>query len=99
MKVYYVGRSYRTNAVGEYNPKTKELIVKKGSVVSENIASFKMAESVRALRKENVDRNGVLKRDLLFRSPSYAAAFVTGFSANGLTAWRIDNKTRLKDIL
>lgn len=99
MKVFFVGRSYRTNAVGEYNPKTKELIVKKGSIVSENVVSFKAAESVKKLRKENVDRNGVLKRDLLFKSPSSAAAFVTGYSANGLTSWRIDNKTKLKDMM
>lgn len=33
-----------------------------------------------------IDINGILKEDLLFTSPSYAAMFVIGKSANGLTS-------------
>ena len=35
-----------------------------------------------------VDGNGILKEDMLFTSPSYAAMFVIGKSANGLTSWK-----------
>ena len=31
---------------------------------------------------------GVLQEDVLFFSPSYAAMFVIGKSANGLTIWK-----------
>lgn len=38
-----------------------------------------------------IDINGILKEDLLFTSPSYAAMFVIGKSANGLTSTNIFN--------
>ena len=48
--------------------------------------------------KAQLDEKGVLLEDLLFSSPSYAAMFVIGKSANGLTSWKtIDGKT-LKSI-
>ncbi len=49
-------------------------------------------------QKASIDANGFLLEDVLFRSPSYAAAFVIGGHVNGLTAWEtLDGKT-LKDI-
>ena len=41
-------------------------------------------------RKVNVI-DGVLQEDVLFSSPSYAAMFVIGKSANGLTSWKDDD--------
>ncbi|MCR5087995.1 MAG: GIY-YIG nuclease family protein [Oscillospiraceae bacterium] len=41
-----------------------------------------------------IDEDGMLKEDMLFTSPSYAAMFVIGKSANGLTSWKTaDGKT------
>lgn len=48
-------------------------------------------------RKVNVI-DGVLQEDVLFSSPSYAAMFVIGKSANGLTSWKVDNGHSLKEI-
>lgn len=42
--------------------------------------------------------DGVLQEDVLFSSPSYAAMFVIGKSANGLTSWKDDEGRSLKDI-
>lgn len=42
--------------------------------------------------------DGVLQEDVLFSSPSYAAMFVIGKSANGLTSWKDENGCSLKDI-
>jgi len=42
--------------------------------------------------------DGVLQEDVLFSSPSYAAMFVIGKSANGLTSWKDENGRSLKDI-
>jgi hypothetical protein len=45
-------------------------------------------------KKANIDENGILQEDMLFTSPSYAAMFVIGKSANGLTSWKtFDGKT------
>lgn len=45
-----------------------------------------------------IDTNGILKEDLLFTSPSYAAMFVIGKSANGLTSWKTQNGKTLKSL-
>ncbi|NOU78009.1 DUF4357 domain-containing protein [Paenibacillus sp. LMG 31459] len=45
-----------------------------------------------------IDDNGVLTRDILFGSPSYAAAFVVGGHANGLTEWKTSDGRKLKDV-
>ncbi len=42
--------------------------------------------------------DGVLQEDVLFSSPSYAAMFVIGKSANGLTSWKDENGRSLKEI-
>lgn len=41
---------------------------------------------------------GVLQEDVLFFSPSYAAMFVIGKSANGLTSWKDEDGHSLKKI-
>ena len=44
--------------------------------------------------KAQLDEHHILQEDLLFSSPSYAAMFVIGKSANGLTSWKtVDGKT------
>lgn len=45
-----------------------------------------------------IDEQGVLQEDLLFTSPSYAAQFVIGKSANGLTSWKTETGKTLKDL-
>lgn len=51
-----------------------------------------------ARQKAKTDEDGVLQEDVLFKSPSYAAAFVIGGHANGLTEWKTDDGKTLKDI-
>lgn len=48
--------------------------------------------------KMNVDNDGNLLEDILFNSPSYAAVFVIGKSANGLTSWKTADGTTLKSL-
>ena len=47
-------------------------------------------------RKARVDESFVLQEDVLFNSPSYAAMFVIGKSANGLTSWNNEAGITLK---
>jgi hypothetical protein len=49
-------------------------------------------------KKANIDENGILQEDMLFTSPSYAAMFVIGKSANGLTSWKTSNGKTLKSL-
>lgn len=42
--------------------------------------------------------NGILQEDMLFSSPSYAAMFVIGKSANGQTSWKTEDGRTLKEI-
>lgn len=49
-------------------------------------------------KKASVDQNGELQEDMLFTSPSYAAMFVIGKSANGLISWKTESGQTLKSI-
>lgn len=45
-----------------------------------------------------IDENGILQEDMLFTSPSGAAMFVIGKSANGLTSWKTPDGKTLKSL-
>lgn len=47
-------------------------------------------------KKASVNEHGILQEDMLFTSPSYAAMFVIGKSANGLTSWKTEDGRTLK---
>lgn len=99
INVYLKHRKY--DATGTFNSETKETIVKKGSVVSEDISTapmFRSANSIRKLRAKSVE-NRILKKDISFKSPSSAANFVTGYSKNGYVTWKNEDGTILKDLL
>ena len=49
-------------------------------------------------KKANVDVENILKENILFSSPSYAAMFVIGKSANGLTSWKTEDGKTLKSL-
>ena len=73
-------------------------VVLKGSHI-ETIDSDSIPTGIKESRqKASVDKSGVLQEDVLFRSPSYAAAFVVGGHANGLTAWTTADGKTLKEI-
>jgi hypothetical protein len=73
-------------------------VVLKGSHI-ETIDSDSIPSGIKDSRKKaHIDENGILQEDVLFRSPSYAAAFVIGGHANGLTEWKTENGKTLKEI-
>lgn len=49
-------------------------------------------------QQTKLDENGILVENMLFTSPSYAAMFVIGKSANGLTSWKDANGNTLKSL-
>lgn len=64
------------------------------SPVDDNTISTALKEQ----RKKASIESGILKEDVLLSSPSYAAMFVIGKSANGLTSWKTSEGRSLKDI-
>lgn len=99
MKVFLVRSKGGISAVGDYNTETKELVVFKGSIVSETISytnRFRGATSINK-RREVYVRDRMVIKDVSFRSASTAANFVTGSSTNGLTAWKTESGMKLKD--
>ena len=73
-------------------------VVLKGTHISPNDDNI-IPAILREQRKGTaLDDNGCLMEDILFNSPSYAAMFVFGKSANGLTSWKTEDGRTLKEI-
>ena len=101
MRLYLTRVRTNIKAEAEFDIEKKEFVVLKGSTISEKIAyseKFRGAKSIEKSRGEGVDGTRVTK-DVLFKSASTAANFVTGASTNGLTAWKDENGKILKQIL
>ncbi|MCW1713327.1 GIY-YIG nuclease family protein [Caenicola nitritireducens] len=73
-------------------------VVLKGSMIYK-IDSDHISPGLKKARDNaSIDKNGILQENVLFLSPSYAAAFVIGRNANGLIAWKNLAGKTLKDI-
>ena len=92
-KITVILESKRYSAIGEY--KDGEITIKSGSKLNptfkENYAFSRKAKEYRE-SSEYVGKDFVLKKDITFSSPSTAAQFVLGYSANGWRCWRTENK-------
>ena len=101
MRLYLKRNKGDISAIGEYDFKTKEMIVLKGSRISDRIAyseKFRGAKTIEKNRATAVDGCNVVA-DIKFKSASTAANFVTGSSTNGLTAWKDESGNKLKDLI
>jgi hypothetical protein len=73
-------------------------VLLKGSQI-ETIDSESIPLSIKEKRRAGFfDAQGILQQDLLFKSPSYAAAFVVGGHINGLAEWKTAEGKPLKDV-
>lgn len=65
----------------------------------ETIDSNSIPTGIKDARKNaKIDDHEILQEDVLFNSPSYAAAFVIGGHANGLVEWKTADGKTLKEI-
>lgn len=90
-------KTAKANAKGR---RTNEgFVVFKGCTISAS-PTKSCPDTILNLRKQHAERidNNILTEDLLFKSPSAAAGFVTYGSANGLIMWTTDDGRTLKDI-
>lgn len=101
MKLYIKRAKSGIDATAEYDRQTRTVTVLKGSRVSATIAhteKFRGSKSIEKSRMEYV-KDCVVLRNAIFKSSSTAANFVTGTSTNGLTTWKNEDGTTLKEIL
>ncbi len=99
------GRLYLTRKVAEVGELEAEglqtsegFVVLSGSHISP-VDDYTAPTAVKEARKRApVDQEWVLQEDMLLTSPSAAAAFVVGKSANGLTSWKTKDGVTLKDL-
>ncbi len=95
---FYLDRTVRNvGKIEARGSQTSEgFVVLKGSHISpldDNTISAVLKEK---RRKASLDEYWVLQEDMLFSSPSSAAEFVIGKSANGLTSWKNGDGITLK---
>ena len=97
----YLKTKAGANAIGEYDQITKTMVVRKGSIVAPGVhtdGKFRSANSVIKYREQYC--NGLkVKQDVIFKSASTAANFVTGRSTNGLVKWKNSDGVILKSLL
>ena len=73
-------------------------VVLKGSIIQKK-DSYSIPQAIKRRREEaDFDGNGILREDCLFNSPSAAAGFVVGGSANGWVEWKTAEGKTLKMI-
>lgn len=100
MKLYINRKKSGIEATCDYNPTDGTFVVLKGSKVSAEIAhseKFRGAGSIEKARA-GVVRNQIVTKDVVFKSASTSANFVTGASTNGLEAWKDENGVSLKEL-
>lgn len=101
MKLYISRPKKGIEAVCEFSPEAKTFTVLQGSRVSTEIAhseKFRGAASILKSRAGSV-KDRIVINDIVFKSASTAANYVTGSSTNGLTAWKNEKGISLKEIL
>lgn len=100
--IFYIERKNRKTGitVKATGQKTKDgFVVFKGSYVAEKDMKV-LYPTVKEIRqKAKVGKDRLLQDDILFSSPSYAAAFVVGGTTNGLVDWKTKDGICLKNLL
>lgn len=99
-KIFYLKRKCGGTEISATCKQTSEgFVVLKGSKIFENTSpNIRDKNVLNARSKKNWDKNGNLLADTLFPSPSAAAMFVAGNSANGLLAWKDENGKTIKQL-
>ena len=100
IKLFAKGAKRNVEASANYINEN-EIIVQKGSKISSQLSIFKMAKDAKNYRNDDklVNDKYIVQQDLVFKSCSAAAQFVSGYSVNGLNYWKDSYGNTLKEIL
>jgi hypothetical protein len=76
------------------------IVVLSGSVIRKDMVPScpDYAKSVREDNKDYIDENNVLQKDILFKTPSGASAFVLGAPTKGNMEWKTEDSKTLKEV-
>lgn len=100
LPLYFTRKSKKSNQTIQASARqtSEGIVLLKGSHI-EMVDSKRIPEKIKKMRKkEGLVVNGILQENLLFNSPSYAAAFVIGGNINGKEYWKDENGHSLNDI-
>jgi len=95
--IFYITR---TNTNAKCRLTSEGIVVLAGSVIRKDLVPS-CPDSVKILRKDNknnIDKDYILLRDILFKTPSGASSFVLGASSNGNIEWKTEDGRMLKDV-
>lgn len=101
MRLYLKNIRSGISAEAEYDFDKRRITVLKGSALSKYVSeakTYKAAYSIKKKRDETV-KDGILITDIEFKSVSAAAGFVTGYSTNGMNAWKNKEGMTIKEML
>lgn len=96
-QLFYIKRS---GANAKCKLTNEGVVVLMGSVIRKDIVPScpNYVISFREENKENINDKFILQKDILFRSPSGASAFVLGASSNGNTEWKNKDGKSIKEV-
>ena len=100
LPLFFTRKSKKSNQTIQASAKqtSEGIVLLKGSHI-EMIDSKSIREKIKKMRKkEGLIVDGILQENILFNSPSYAAAFVYGSNVNGREYWKDEKGRSLNDI-
>lgn len=100
MRVFFIKPRSGVSAEGDYDKETGRLTVKKGAKVSKDVRDYLNKPAALTIeQRKDLIVDDVLIKDVVFKSPSGAAVFVSGRSTNGLEAWKNEDGQTLNEVL
>lgn len=102
LSLYLTRKVKRSNAIitAKCKRTSEGFVLLSGSLIEE-IDAESIPPGIKVMResckKNGVIKDGVLTKNILFRSPSYASSFVLGINSNGRTNWKLKNGQSLKE--
>lgn len=102
LSLYLSRKVKRSNATitAKCKRTSEGFVLLSGSTIEETDAEAiptRIKEMRADAKKNGVIKDGVLTKNILFRSPSYASSFVLGINSNGRTNWKLKNGQTLKE--
>ena len=97
MNVSFKSKKRNCYASGEYDISTNKLKIFAGAKLSEiKDEKFRLAKEAICREDPEIVENLILKKDIVFKSPSVAAQFIACSSLNGLKVWKTEDGKSLK---
>jgi len=90
----------RSGANAKARLTSEGLVVLAGSTIRKDTVPScpDSAKSARDDNKDYIDKNGILHKDILFKTPSGASSFVLGAPTNGNVEWKTDAGKTFKEV-